>query len=135
MKSSCRTLNNKQGMGLSCPGGFTLFEVLVALAILALALAAITRSTMLATDSATELKLRQLAIWVAENRVAMHRAADSFPPLGVLTGIEEQGGVNFQWVETTQGTPNANIRQLEIKVSQEGSNHALAQHVVFLSPR
>lgn len=133
-KSMDKSIGSGQDGG-RCQMGFTLFEVLVALAILALVLAAVTRSTILATDSATELKLRQLALWVAENRIAMHRAVENFPPPGVLTGSEEQGGRMFLWTETTQGTPNANIRQLEIKVRVEDSHHALAQMVVFLSPR
>ena len=47
--------------------GFTLVEVLVALAIVAVALAAASRSVALSTDSALEHKLRVLSGVVAEN--------------------------------------------------------------------
>ena len=45
-------------------------EVLVALAILAVALAAGFRSVAQSADSATALKARTLALWVAQNRLA-----------------------------------------------------------------
>ena len=50
--------------------GFTLVEVLVALAILAVALAAGFRSVAQSADGATALKARTLALWVAQNQLA-----------------------------------------------------------------
>ena len=48
--------------------GFTLVEVLVALAILAVALAAASRASAMMADSSSELRERLLAGWVAQNR-------------------------------------------------------------------
>ena len=50
--------------------GFTLIEILVAVAILAVALAATTRAASLATDGTLETRQRLLATWAAQNRVA-----------------------------------------------------------------
>ena len=50
--------------------GFTLLEVLVALAILSIALAAALRANMVTTDQAQAMKLKLLAQWSAENQLA-----------------------------------------------------------------
>ncbi|NDP43784.1 MAG: type II secretion system minor pseudopilin GspI, partial [Aromatoleum sp.] len=55
--------------------GFTLIEILVALAILAVALAAGMRAVAQSSDSATLLKQRTLALWVAQNRLAAAQVA------------------------------------------------------------
>jgi general secretion pathway protein I len=61
------------------PAGFTLIEILVAVAILAVALAATTRAASIATDGAMETRERLLATWAAENRLAELRARKVFP--------------------------------------------------------
>ena len=70
--------------------GFTLVEVLVALAILAIALAAAGRSVALSTDSAAEHKQRVLAGLVAENRLGELVARRAWPGVGVTEGSERQ---------------------------------------------
>ena len=59
--------------------GFTLIEILVAVAILAVALAATTRAASIATDGTLETRHRLLATWAAQNRVAEIRARRLFP--------------------------------------------------------
>ncbi len=66
--------------------GFTLVEVLVALAIVSIALLAALRAAGQGTNAAGELRLRLLAGWVAENRLAEHRARGDWLPLGIQRG-------------------------------------------------
>jgi len=61
--------------------GFTLIEVLVALAIFAVALTAALRTCSIATDAALDFRERLLAGWVAENRLAAYRVGLA-PELG-----------------------------------------------------
>jgi len=68
--------------------GFTLIEVLIALAILAIALTAAVRAASVATDSANETKLRTLATWIAQNRIALVSTSAVFPAVGESTGRE-----------------------------------------------
>ena len=113
--------------------GFTLLEVLVALAILAVTLAAVTRAAILMTDSASALKQRTLATWVAQNQLAQHTARGEWPETGIKTGTTEQAGVRFDWEERVGGTPNAAFRRIEIRVFAAGhTDHYLAQLVGYL---
>ena len=98
--------------------GFTLIEVLIALAILSIALAAAMRATAMATTSAEEVKLRTYATWVAQNRAAELTARRIFPSVGVENGQAEIAGMPFSWTSTSSETPNSAFRKVEIAVTR-----------------
>lgn len=98
--------------------GFTLIEILVAVAILAIALAATSRAASVATDGALETRLRLLATWAAQNRVAELRARRLFPPPATTRLSTEQAGLALVMEETVADTPNPAIRKVEIAVAQ-----------------
>ena len=95
---------------------FTLLELMVALAILAIALSAVMRAVGAATGNMDELRARTLAGWVADNRLAEHRALRHWLPIGRKEGRAEQGGMSFRWIEEVQATPNGQFRRIEVKV-------------------
>jgi general secretion pathway protein I len=119
--------------GMSGSRGFTLLEVLVALSILAITLAAASRSSGNSILALEESRHRLLAGWVAENRLAEHQATASWPEFGQREGREAMGNENFVWKETTASTPNVMFRRLEIVVASEQSpDHVLARLNGFL---
>jgi general secretion pathway protein I len=97
---------------------FTLIEILIALAILAVALAATTRAASLATDGTLEIRQRLLATWAAENRVAELRARRIFPPAASSRLTTEQGGLALVVDETVAETPNPTIRRVDLAVAE-----------------
>jgi general secretion pathway protein I len=97
--------------------GFTLVEVLVALAIVSIALLAALRAAGQGTDTVAELRLRLHAGWVAENRLAEHRARGDWLALGIGRGTQTQAGVEFAWREEVVATPNAAFRRIDVFVS------------------
>jgi general secretion pathway protein I len=97
--------------------GFTLVEILVALAIVAVALAAGMRALAQSADGATTLKSRTLALWVAQNRLANAQLAQPWPAAGTSEGDASQAGARFVWRETVSGTPNPAFRKIEIVVT------------------
>jgi general secretion pathway protein I len=98
------------------PAGFTLVEVLVALAIISVALLATLRVAGQSTTGVEELRARMLAGWVAENRLAEHRAYGAWLPPGIVHGEERQGGVYFTWREEVIATPNPDFRRIDVFV-------------------
>jgi general secretion pathway protein I len=106
--------------------GFTLLETLVALAILAIGLAAAMRALGMATGSAADLNDRQLAGWVAQNRLAELRVQGRFPEPGLASGDVTQGGRRFQWHEETKPTANPLFRRVVVSVFVVDSDRALA---------
>ena len=113
--------------------GFTLVEILVALAILAVALAAGMRSVAQSSDAATLLKQRTLALWVAQNRLAAAQLAQPWPATGTGAGNAEQARTQFVWRETVEGTPNPAFRKIEITVADPASpDYILARLVGYL---
>ena len=105
--------------------GFTLIEILVALTILAIALAAAVRAASVATDSAQEIRLRMLATWIAQNRVAELQATNVFPSAGTVSGRSSMAGVEFEWQQLTSETPNTAFRKVELKVLRPAKTQSL----------
>src|SRR5205814_721245 len=72
--------------------GFTLVEILVALAVLAIALTATARSLGGALYTTAALRDRTLARWVAEDRLAEIELRREWPDLDVKEGDADMGG-------------------------------------------
>lgn len=100
--------------------GFTLLEVLVALAVVAVALLAAIGTATQSTVSAEVLRTRLFATWEAENRLAELRARRAWPDLGESEGIAEQAGVRLRWRETVDALPDSAFRRVEIAVRVDG---------------
>lgn len=122
-------------MGGSASRGFTLIEVLVALAIAAIALAAVSRSAAVSTASATEIKLRSLAGYVAENRLGELDARRAWPPVGVSEGLERQAGLDFPWRVEVFATQHPLLRRVEVQVLDPGDRTHVLRTLVGILPR
>lgn len=114
-------------------GGFTLVEVLVALAIISIALLAALRVAGAGTNSVGDLRARLLAGWVAENVMAEQQARGEWPTPGINRGTQRQAGIEFAWREDVIATPNVTFRRVDIRVfGESGETHALSRLVGFV---
>ena len=96
--------------------GFTLIEVLIALAIIAIALAAALRAVGSLADNATALHERLLAGWSADNQLAQLQLAHEWPDIGTSSFDCPQGNLALVCTQTVSGTVNPIFRRVEVVV-------------------
>ena len=112
--------------------GFTLIEILVALFILAVALAAAIRAVGASIDTTAALRDRTLAHWVAEDRLSWHEWQRDWPSIDTHEGDAEMGGTTFRWREQVSTTPVARMRRIEVSVFLPGNETWLAKITGFV---
>jgi len=115
--------------------GFTLIEVLVALAIVAVALMAALRAVGAMSQNNAELRFRLLAQISAENRIADLRASRAFPEVGSRTVPCRQGDLALECVEETKATPNPLFRRIEVRVYEDSARHRPLAELIGILPR
>jgi general secretion pathway protein I len=101
------------------PRGFTLLEVLVAIAIVAISLAAGLRAAGVLTDNAARLAEVTAAQWCADNQLTALRLARAFPGVGDADFRCEQLGRAYEGKLVTRPTPNPNFRRVDAVVLDE----------------
>lgn len=95
---------------------FTLLEVLVALVIIGVALAAAMRGALSLTGAAEDTRFVLLATMVAENRLLELRLARERLEIGQTTTSCTQAAVEFECEQTVRSTPNPFFRRVELLV-------------------
>ncbi|HEX6017084.1 MAG TPA: type II secretion system minor pseudopilin GspI [Burkholderiaceae bacterium] len=94
-------------------GGFTLVEVLVAVAVVAIALAAGLRAAGALTDNAQRLAQVVDAQWCADNTLTDLRLTRQFPGVGDADFACNQLGRDYKGRLVTRPTPNPNFRRVD----------------------
>ena len=102
----------------SC-SGFTLIEMLVALAVVAIALAAISSNFIQYFDSTSHLRDNTIARWIAENQLVRTRIESPWPSLGTYQGTIRYAEREWSWEKVVRASPDRDFRQVEIQVSKK----------------
>ena len=103
-------------------GGFTLIEVLVALSIVAVALAAGTQAIQALTSNGARQSDVLLSQLCAENEMVKLRLLRQLPSVGDSTVVCEQAGRTLQVTMSVRPTPNPFFRRIDAKVSDNGTS-------------
>jgi general secretion pathway protein I len=98
------------------PGGFTLLEVLVALAVIALALVAVVRTAGMGSAALAHQTDTTYATWVAANVVFDVREAGGSPALGRSEGSMRMGPRDWYWRVDVETTEDPALRRLDVTV-------------------
>ena len=107
------------GRPAAVSGGFTLVEVLVALAIVAVTLAAGLRAAGALVDGSQRLADVTAAQWCAENQLAELRLTRQFPGVGDGDFTCEMLGRTYASTLRTRPTPNPNFRRVDAVVRDD----------------
>ena len=97
--------------------GFTLLEVLIATAVLALSMAAVIGTAGHSTRMGAVLRDDTFADWVAMNEMATLRLAQQWPAGDSLDGDADMGGESWHWVATFTKTTDPDLLRVDISVS------------------
>lgn len=96
--------------------GFTLLEVLVALAVFAVAAIALMRVSESQLQLSARLEDKTFAHWVALNMVSEIQANQDWPDLGEQTGKVSMAGRDWKIIVKTLATPMNRVRRIEVTV-------------------
>lgn len=97
-------------------GGFTLLEVVIALAIAVLGIAAVAKATGGAATAAIQTRQRMIAVWMASNRLTEIRLTRVWPSAGVSDATATMGGRRWYLQRTVSDTGQKDLRRVEIAV-------------------
>ena len=116
------------------PEGFTLIEVLVALAVASIAFLAGLKLLQTVTQSLAESRLRSYALACADNSLTTLQLNGPWQQVANRTEVCRQGAFSFDVEIKILATPHPNFRRMEARVAisgQDPSTHSLAYRVGF----
>src|SRR5258708_5265226 len=104
--------------------GFTLFEVIVAMAIAAVALFVLFGNAGATVRNAAAMRDRTYGQLVASNQLAELRARGAWPATGTLAGSSEIAGRTWRWHADVKTTEDPAIRRIEFSVQADDDSTA-----------
>jgi general secretion pathway protein I len=109
--------------------GFTLIEVVVAIAVVALGMMAVFRVVHDTVNNSIYLRDRTLATWIADNRLVEMRLAPELPSVDETKGEVDYANERWQWTATVSQTQVADLRRIDVRVRRNGDSEdsALAE--------
>jgi general secretion pathway protein I len=100
--------------------GFTLVEVVVALAIVAIGMLAVFKTIGDTVNNISTLRDRSFAAWIADNRITEVRLSGQMPSVDETEGDLEYAGRRWHWVAKVAQTPVDGLRRIDVSVRREG---------------
>jgi general secretion pathway protein I len=102
--------------------GFTLIEVVVAIAVVALGMMAVFRVVHDTVNNSIYLRDRTLATWIADNRLAEMRLASALPSVDETKGEVDYANARWQWTATVSQTQVSDLRRIDVRVRRLGDS-------------
>ncbi len=102
--------------GAAPGGGFTLIEVLVALAIVAAGMAAVLGALTSSADTVSYLRDKTFANYVALNQIAQVRLSGQAPTTGDTEGDSDMAGRKWHWHQTVSATQVPGMVRIDVSV-------------------
>ena len=96
--------------------GFTLLEVLVAVAVLAIALGSAIKVVGGTASNAAYLRDKTLAHWVARNKLTEFQVKSEWVGIGRQSGHSFMGDRKWYWELTVSNSQDTELRRLDIRV-------------------
>lgn len=102
-------------------GGFTLMEMMVAMTILAVGMGAIIKASASAASNATVLREREIARWVALNKLTEMQVLQEWSTKGAK-GEVQMLKATWHWTTKIQKVQDPDLRRVDVEVRRNPTN-------------
>ena len=114
--------------------GFTLIEVMLAMAIFSIAGIALLSAADNNFKNLSHLENKVLANWVASNQLVAMTLDPTWPPKNNKKGTVEMAGQEWFWLQKVLKTENKNMRAITIEIrNKEDEKLAITSMVTYIS--
>ncbi len=114
--------------------GFTLLELLIAMAILAVAMGALLQASAQHTVNTVSLRDRAISQWVAANKLTELQLQKELEPVGKREGDVQMANSTWYWRTKVEKVSDKNLRRVEVSVRKKaGSDGSLYTLPGFLA--
>ncbi len=114
--------------------GFTLIEVMLAMAVFAIAGVALLGSATSNFTHMGNLEQKTIAQWVASNQLVAANLEETWPPKNDRKGKVEQAGKEWFWQQKVVKTTDKDMRQVTVEVRlNEKDEQPIAELVTFVA--
>ncbi len=122
-------------MSMTRQRGFTLLEVMVAMALTALGLSATYYAIMQSVSAVDRLQAKTYAHWIALNQLTEMRLQQQVPEMGETNGDLEYADQRWIWRSRVSETGVENLYRVDVEVSKENSPDDIVSDIVgFIGP-
>ena len=112
--------------------GFTLVEVMVALAIVAIALTAVAAKMGRMVDTSNSMRERTYASWIAQNKITEMRLANVVPEVSSTSGEIDFANSNWEWRAVVSESGIENLFRVDVAISYEDGDDVIRTVTGFI---
>jgi general secretion pathway protein I len=131
-RSPSRPAAGRRGAGIC--GGFTLLEVLAALAVAAIGLAAVAQTVETGTSTSSSVSERTVATWVASNHLEELALSGDWPAGGLWHETVDMGGRRWYLERESETTADPDLVKVTVEVfTDEARRHSSVREMGYLA--
>lgn len=111
---------------------FTLVEVMVALAIIALSLTAVAAKMGRMIDTSNSMRERTYASWIAQNKITELRLANVIPEVTATSGEVDYANNTWSWRAVVSESGIENLYRVDVTIAYVGSDDVIRTVTGFI---
>lgn len=111
---------------------FTLVEVMVALAIIALSLTAVAAKMSRMIDTSNSMRERTFASWIAQNKITELRLANVIPEVTATSGEVDYANTTWRWRAVTSESGIDNLFRVDVEISYADGSGVIRKVTGFI---
>lgn len=129
------SLPKKRAPGRCLDDGFTLLEVLVAMAIVSLGLIGVFSALSQMLGATALLRDKTLATWIATDRITEMRVIGEYPDAGERKDFVDMAGAEWAYKIKISAIPEMEMRRLDVSVGfADDPDNVIATVIGFIAP-